>query len=530
VDPREQFRQSVDSQRAQLHADLHRSGGQKEQLTDSANATGFRDNTGKLRDVQYSGGDVNYRMFRYGRNNEPERQGQPDQVTVSSRTQGTHTWNRQGKDRWVNQSGGVFNGEMYVDQKTGQFSTVDARTGEARTYDGRGWQPNPNFQPPNRDGSTVPPSDGSRSVRPPSDGSRGAQPPSDGGIRQAGYEQADGYDKQVEQTFGKERVITDKDKYRDNLFGAAENKKPVVMTFGRGSDPECKAHLEALQKAKEASGGKADFMFVDLDKVDPSSKIGEYAAYIGKDYGTPLTMVFNQKQGERPTPVIPERPIHWQKGPLDTNALSTAVSHAADVQSTREIQTGREKKADNKDGNDPYSDHGAPKGDGKPAGGDNYGDHGAPKGSESPQANIERKQKEAWDQIKAADAAGDKVKSAELRAKLGFACFGWGAAAEKAGKAEEAQAHYMRGAEYIMSAGTFNPNLYKDQGFMDALRNSKLPGDAASYIADRGAENPRWFYPSKEELAKNPNANQDARTAYQKLLLEQMKKPRRKAA
>jgi hypothetical protein len=467
------WRNYLNQTRANLYATP---GMQQEQL--HANATALKDSNGNVRDIQYKGGNVATRTCEY------DGQGNANRIMATLRSGGMEAWTRQPNGTWQNQRGGVFDGQMSM-SKDGVFSFT--RNGETtsvhpdgRVVKGKAETDNTGKEKPKTDAPMAPPAEGETRVT------------SDSPVKES-------YEQKLEKTFGKANCVEESKGYRDNLFGAAEQKKPVVAVFGRGSDSQSAQVMDAVARAKEQAKDGAHFMYVDLDKVDPASEIGKYAReHIGKDFGTPTTIVFNQKQGEKPYPVVPEKPMHWQKGPLDEAKLNAAVAEAVKIQSTREIKTGRETKPETK-----------PEGE---------------KPKASPDEQIQQKQKEYWEQIKAADAAGDKNKSAELRAKLGFACIGWGAAAEAAGKKDEAEQHFLRGAEYIMSAGTFNPNLYKDQGFIDALKGSKLPGNVANVLAERGAADAKWFYPSKEEQAKNPNAHQDARDRYLNLLKEEMKK------
>jgi thiol-disulfide isomerase/thioredoxin len=373
------------------------------------------------------------------------------------------------------------------------------------------------------------------------------------GYERSGYEQPKPYDKvkyqgTVDRTFGTDHhQVKTKDDYRESLFKAAEEKKPVVMMFGRGSDPNCQSHLESLERAKQQAGGKAEFVFVDLDKVDKNSAIGKYAwEHIRSDFGTPLTMVFNQKQGEGNKPVQPERPTHWQRGPLNEQSLLQGIDQAERIQKEREIKTGRERQNERKD---PYSDYGETRRDGT----DNAQ---PPKPSEAEQLtqklmaesikpwnqqkpdelfkgmDQQAKLKACWDAIAHADKQNNPQLSAQVRAMVAFASIGWGAEAEKAGDKELADKHYLRGCEYLISAGVHNGDLYKYPGFADHLRNSQLPGNAADFILDKGAANPKWFYPTPNEISADANAYQKKRDEYTSQFKAEMAKPkvRRKAA
>jgi hypothetical protein len=342
------------------------------------------------------------------------------------------------------------------------------------------------------------------------------------------------YEAKTEGTFSKEHKITDSGNYRENLWTAAEQQKPIVMVFGRGGDPNNGAVLDAVARAKEKANGSAEFMYVDLNKVDPNSPIGKYARdYIGTQYGTPLTMVFTQKQGEGKTPVIPERPLHWQRGGyIDENALSAGISQAVEIQKGREIKTGREKKPDVP----PESDTTPPADKPKPK---------TPQDvvAESVKPWKEQKVEELFkgmspeqratmckDAIELADKQGNSKLSAQVRAMVGLASIGWGAEADKAGNKDLAERHFLRGSEYIMSAGVYNPEIYKYPGFQAALKESKLPGNAANFLIDKGladanrpADQKPWFFPNAAEAAK-PNGYQDKRDWYYNQIRQEMKK------
>jgi hypothetical protein len=336
------------------------------------------------------------------------------------------------------------------------------------------------------------------------------------------YKNQGEYQKQVDKTWTKDHQVTNKDNYKDNLFGAAEKQKPVVMTFGRGSDPNCKQHLEAMEKAKQASGGKAEFTFVDLDKVDPNSAIGKYALnHIGKEYGTPLTMVFNQHQGEN-NRVIPERPTHYQRGHLDEQKLLQGIDQAAQVQKGREIKTGR-------DGSDntpkPQPDKAQETAQKLVA------ESLKPWNEQKPDElfkGMEHKDKlkACWNAIELADKQNNPQLSAQVRAMVGFASIKWGGEAAQASNNDLANEHFMRGAEYMLSAGSKNPDIYKYPKFQEALRNSALPGNAADYLLEQGQKNAKWFFPTADEMRNDKNAYQKKREEYTGILGAEMKKPR----
>lgn len=342
------------------------------------------------------------------------------------------------------------------------------------------------------------------------------------------------YEQKTESVFTKARKITDSNSYRDNLFTAAEQQKPVVMVFGRSGDPNNGAVLDAVARVKQQTNGAAEFMYVDLDKVDPNSEVGKYAhTEIARKFGTPMVMVFNQKQGEGRTPVIPERPLYWKVGgAADEAGLTEGIRRASEIQkSYGPIKTGREKQPDAppepekqqkpepkklspaetllEEANKPFKDQ-------------KLGDLFK---SMKPAERVEACRKA----IGFVDAQGDPIRSAQIRATIGLASIQWGHEAAKAGNKDIAEWDYLSGAEYIMSAGVLNRNLYKDVAFVQALRGSNLPGDTANFLIDKGladsmrpADAKPWFSRTDDELQKL-GLKSDAEW-YQPILREHLRK------
>jgi hypothetical protein len=252
-------------------------------------------------------------------------------------------------------------------------------------------------------------------------------------------------------------------------------------------------------------------------------------------------MVFTQKQGEQPYPVVPERPLHWQRGShLDENALLAGITKAAEIQKGREIKTGREKPPEV-----PVAPESDKVVDNKPAEKSKATAQDLINESIKPWKDQkinemfkglspEERTKLAWDAINTADKQNNLQLSAQIRALVGLASFEWGAEAQAAGRKDEAEQHFLRGSEYILSAGVYNKNIYKYPGFAQALTESKLPGRAAELLLQKGIQDvdrpmnqKPWFYPNEKETAnQNPNAFQDARDRYTALLKEEMAKPK----
>lgn len=491
--------------------------------------------------ANYAQGDVRSRQYGYD-----PASGELNHMVVQ-KGRGVEVWNKVGDKQWVDQRGVRFNGDITVDQKTGQVSTCDMR-GNCRTYNGRQWvnggqrvddgTETDNYGPDKNGGIRG----GDRNG-----GTRGG----DGQIREDGRRQpvesqAD-YDRRVEQTFGKPKCITDKDNYRENLFSAAENKKPVVMTFGSGSDPEFAKHCEAVKRAKDALGGKAEYMFVDLDKVDPNSAIGKYAiehiagrfgnppTYTTGGFGTPLTMVFNQKQGEDPRrPVIPEKPTYWKKGTIDDEGrFASAIDAAYNEQLKRDIKTGRERRGEVDRPVPP------PEQEQKPVTPKEVVNEALkPFDQQRPgelMKGLSREQqrdlmKEAIVQAK---QIGDPVLRGRVHAMVAFTEIGWAEQAAKDGATQQAENHYVAAAQYLMVAGSFYPDLFKNS-CADAMRKSSLPGETAEFLIQKGNEIPpggtapdgKWFERHQPEVRDNNARIQ----MINDMIKAEMKKPKRKAA
>lgn len=340
-------------------------------------------------------------------------------------------------------------------------------------------------------------------------------------------------ERQLERTFGKEHRITDKDNYRENLWGAAENKKPVVMLFGRGSDTNSGVVIDALDRAKKQHGSKADFMYVDLDKVDPNSAIGKYArGHIGRDFGTPMTLVFTQKQGQGRTPVIPERPMHWQRGPLNEERLNRAIEEAVRIQNQREIKTGRERKPDAAPEPEKQKQKTKPE--------DVIAESLKPIKDQKPEdlfKGMSREERFAviQDSIARVDALRNPRASAQIRSTIALGVFGLGTEAASQNKPDEAREFFLEGSEHVMSAGIFNKDIYNYPQFAQRLRDT-MPGTAGDALIQKGKDNPRWMYPDAAKLEAATTREQKielytkAREAYRNFLTEQMKTPKRKAA
>ncbi|MBX9687382.1 MAG: thioredoxin family protein [Candidatus Obscuribacterales bacterium] len=130
-------------------------------------------------------------------------------------------------------------------------------------------------------------------------------------------------------------TVTNKEEYKRALYDAAAAHKPVVMMFGHRNDAESQQVVENSILQAKAIDTRAVFVFVDLDMVDPNSPVGKYGQYIEQTFGTPMTLVFTQQQGDTQTPVVPEAPSFWQTGHVDAQKLSRGIVQAKQIQDLR---------------------------------------------------------------------------------------------------------------------------------------------------------------------------------------------------
>jgi hypothetical protein len=65
---------------------------------------------------------------------------------------------------------------------------------------------------------------------------------------------------------------------------------------------------------------------------------------------------------------------------------------------------------------------------------------------------------------------------------------------------------YLRGAEWLMSAGYYNRRLYADSQFCQLLSNSGMPQRLVQLLLIFGQQNNAWFFPSQHEMSSNPDA------------------------
>ncbi len=454
-----------------------------------------RDRLGRVRDISYANGRS--RSIDYVGDSDEIRKIVIDKKTTFEHSQGRNWTSRDQYGRM-----GTWTGDMSMSQD-GVFSYT-GQDGLTHNYlrNGRDVIRSGNDDgrrdPGRRDNSD---SGSERQRRDGSDRNRGRRELSDAA-----------FDQTVKQVF--DQAVTNKEDYKQALFGAAADRKPVVMVFGRSSDPESRQLVETAIKQARAgdSGQKAMFAFVDLDKVDPNSAIGRYGnEYIDRNYGSPFTMVFTQKQGVGKTPVIPEPALFYQRGQLDGDRIGAAIAQAQEIQSQREFadlpdnfRRDRSSTAD------------------------------------APLKNIEDLLKQAnkpeltnqqqYDLYRQAIDAADKLNRPEVsgatRMELGLACIRWGAGHQSGGDTQKASQSFETGAQWLLDAGHVNPRIYQDPQFIARLKNSDLPGTAAEELLTRGQQNSDWYRPTQAEAQADSGAWQKKYQEAMQVLNDAMKKPR----
>jgi hypothetical protein len=472
----EQTRQRLNQERPGWLEGIRRQPGAGYKDVDGAHI--LCDGQGRIRDIQYKTGDVRFRSFEYDENNELRK------MIVDSKTKGPQIWNRTATGQWVDQHGRIFDGSMSVDQQTGAFSYHSARDGKTHTYSASGRWDNPadtGARGARRDSDTTPDADKTKPLS------------------------REQYEAAIAKNYGKHE-ITDRQSYKENLWQAAREGKPVVVTFGRSSDPKSAELLDSLKKAEAASGGKAVYMFIDVDKFDPrtgqardpNSPIGKYARdYIDKEWGTPMTMVFTQRQGEGRTPVIPERPLYHVVGSIDQARLARAIDEAVPLQRKLNVGPGELPPATT-DG----ADAGTTAGDARAARPTTkdvfqYAARYDVAGLEQRMGDLKLDEREAIyrQAIADADKTGDKTAMAQARAMLGLATMRWASDEARYGRIDDARANFRSGIMHIFDAGLKDPDVYRKPDFVAAVMHSGLPGNAARDLIFRGQSKPDWFFP-----------------------------------
>lgn len=555
-----------------------------------------RDGKGLVRHVEYGpDSDVKARtILAYDQNQQPMK------MMVDSKQHGFKEWTRVSANPpvWQDQDKVRFNGSMNMEHKSGVFSYQAAGQRDIYTY-GPSGRPNdpadraamanggqkdttrpderPVVNPPKNSGDvkqpTGDPKQPAGDVIPPArDTAR------DGGSDKPVDPNKAAYDKAIKEQYGKAEIV-DKTTYKDNVLGSALDKLPMVVTFGRSSDPETAkmlANIKAVQD-KCVKDGKpmAAFMFVDLDKVpvqgDFRTDIGGYAKnHIGKDFGTPLTLICNTEQGPGRTPVIPNKPMFHEKGAGDVDRMTTAITEAYATQQGRDIKVpgyDRPKPVD-KPVEPPKPEVVAPKTPevtpkqvmeaaitldvGKleaslSAANNNkmekaLADLASPTGTPETlkdraaaydQAVAERT-KVYMDAISEADKLNNPELSARVRVAMGLATCKWGQqqmdvsatapASIKDGLNSAGFENYKRGTEWFLAGGLKFPGMYERPGIQKAIAESGLPFSTALGILKNGKEKgPEWFLPEAKDRADENLKRERFRQSIETLLPETFK-------
>lgn len=526
-------------------------GSSKESIGNNAKA--LRDGKGNIRDIEYKNGDVRFRSFDYDDKDQPKR------MIVDSKSKGTQIWNRTGENTWVDQvSGSRFNGTMQMDQESGVFKFRSSQDGVTRTYSpsGRAGLGENSGDDVQRDASRGA-GRGERSGARPSQGKERADDAEAARPKKTIIDDGNGrdasLDKAIKNLYGPRegsavsREITDRATYKENLWSAAEQRKPVVMTFidsGKSPDgrvdAETKQALKEIHEAQKNAKGAAEFMIVDLAKVDPKSAVGKYAKdYIGVEpYRTPLTMVFNQSQGRLEAPVAPDAPMHYQMGDTANGRpasaeqraqqLQAAIAEAAKIQ----LQPDHEIRLPNSRGDRLKENEEQRRLEVEKLSKDLIEQARQRNALEQfdpakTMTGVERSKQ--YDAYRKAIESADKIQNPEvqkemggrLRVMLGLTCNQWGAGyhaegsalarqaqqESKEGKAAEAATHKREasaklessyknarsGVEWILQGTQVNPDLYRYNSFGKALQNSVMSPAASDMILNRGRQNSAWF-------------------------------------
>jgi thiol-disulfide isomerase/thioredoxin len=122
--------------------------------------------------------------------------------------------------------------------------------------------------------------------------------------------------------------------YDHALRTAAAQGKAVILVFGSSRSPASRQEMESIAQTKQQLGNSALIVHIDVDKVDPRSKIGEYVNQHVRPRGVPFTMVFDQRPDQNGNP-IPQRPIDYFAGSADgailNRRLSTSVARVGEI-------------------------------------------------------------------------------------------------------------------------------------------------------------------------------------------------------
>ncbi len=307
------------------------------------------------------------------------------------------------------------------------------------------------------------------------------------------------YDRQIRATTRTfHHRVTDGDNYKEALFDAARQRKPVVLMFGRSSDAATRQIVEnSLKDARDRSGGQAVFVFIDMDEVDRDSPPGRYAAGVTEKHGFPMTLCFTMVPGDAYNPARSEVPTYHQTGPVTSERLHEAISRGKAAMALKEFP------------HVPLSESERPKERMQPrlTLSKETIQHLKPSGfqqdiPESAQIVIEARAKQNDDKrasyelfcraIACADQSGDSSQKAAARAELGLACIAWG--------------FPEKGFAWVLDAGKIYPDIYRNEKFADRLRHTGLPPATTQLLLQEGQRNATWYEPNKDQAIERLRA------------------------
>jgi len=299
-----------------------------------------------------------------------------------------------------------------------------------------------------------------------------------------------------------DRVVNNNNDYMSAIYDAASQNKPVVMLIGRGSDPASRQVIEnSMKQAHGRSGRDAEFVFVDMDRVDRNSSIGKYAFenMPRKGQEPPFTMVFGLSRGDAAHPVKADGPSFYRMGPVDSNGVSEAVSR---------LKFQMEGRFNLPRPNDQYpTPQPQPQTDpwNRPQPRPDVPVNPVPRPDVvNPNPNqIDPRVQEAFvkslmqaqqqtdkqsaynaykQAVDIADYARNPLLQSAARVELGLACIKWG--------------FKETGFKWIMEGGAKNPDLYnpqKNAPFIARLNQAGIPRNTVDVLIQNGQRDANWY-------------------------------------
>lgn len=293
--------------------------------------------------------------------------------------------------------------------------------------------------------------------------------------------------------------VTEGESYKEALFDAARQRKPVVLMFGKTSDPATRQVVEnSLKDSRDRSGNQAIFVFIDMDEVDSDSPPGRYAAGVTGKHGYPITICFTMTPGDAYNPARSEVPGYHQTGPVTAERLHEAIGHGKLVMANRDFPHVPLAEADR-----PRERTQAKltlsreliqqlKPTAEPAREIPYSAQLVME-ARSLQKEDKKTSYELFCQaIAVADQSSDASLKSAARAELGIACIGW--------KFPE------KGFAWLLDAGKCYPDVYRNEKFADRLRQAGLPPATIQILLQEGQRNPTWYESDKEQAIERLQA------------------------